>query len=97
MSWLLKHFKEKSIRLLGLIGFVTGLGLILISIFVHSAVLISLAIVFIILGDGLDPTYNGQLSQSTDESKQGKLQGVNQSLQSWVIHTCCPAWNLCEA
>ncbi len=83
LPWLLKHFKEKSIGLLGLIGFVTGLGLILISIFVHSAVLISLAIVFIILGDGLfDPTYNGQLSQSTDESKQGKLQGVNQSLQS---------------
>jgi DHA1 family tetracycline resistance protein-like MFS transporter len=29
-----------------------------------------------------DPTYTGKLSQSIDESKQGKLQGVNQSLQS---------------
>ena len=37
----------------------------------------------ITLGEGLfDPSYNGRLSQSVDESSQGKLQGVNQSLQS---------------
>ena len=35
------------------------------------------------MGEGLfDPTYNSKLSRSVDESQQGKLQGVNQSLQS---------------
>ena len=29
-----------------------------------------------------DPSYNGRLSKCVDESRQGKLQGVNQSLQS---------------
>ena len=53
------------------------------SVFVPSVFLISLAVIFIITGEGLfDPTYNARLSQSIDESKQGKLQGVNQSLQS---------------
>jgi DHA1 family tetracycline resistance protein-like MFS transporter len=52
---------------------------------VHSTVLISLAVICIISGEGLfDPTYNGKLSQSVEESKQGKLQGVNQSLQSAI-------------
>jgi len=83
LPWLLKHFKERSIGIAGLIGLGTGLGLILASIYIHSAVVISVAIIFIISGEGLfDPTYNGKLSQSVDESKQGKLQGVNQSLQA---------------
>lgn len=83
LPWLLKHFNERSIGIAGLIGFATGLGLILASIYLHSVVIISLAVIFIISGEGLfDPTYNGKLSQSVDESKQGKLQGVNQSLQS---------------
>lgn len=83
LPWLLKHFSEKSIGIAGLIGFGTGLGLIAASIYVHSVVLISLAVICIITGEGLfDPTYNGKLSQSIDERKQGKLQGVNQSLQS---------------
>jgi DHA1 family tetracycline resistance protein-like MFS transporter len=83
LPWLLKHFNERSIGIAGLIGFGTGLGLILTSIYLHSVVVIALAIMFIISGEGLfDPTYNGKLSQAIDESKQGKLQGVNQSLQS---------------
>ncbi len=83
LPWLLKHFNERSIGIAGLVGFGTGLGLILTSIYLHSAVVIALAVIFIISGEGLfDPTYNGKLSQSVDESKQGKLQGVNQSLQS---------------
>jgi MFS transporter, DHA1 family, tetracycline resistance protein len=83
LPWLLKHFNEKSIGIAGLIGLGIGLGLILASIFIHSVFVISLAVIFIISGEGLfDPTYNGKLSQSIDESKQGKLQGVNQSLQS---------------
>ena len=83
LPWLLKHFNEKRIGIAGLIGFGTGLGLIIASIYLHSVIVISIAVIFIISGEGLfDPTYNGKLSQSIDESKQGKLQGVNQSLQS---------------
>lgn len=83
LPWLLKHFSEKSIGIAGLIGFAIGLVLILTSIFIPSVYIISLAVLFIISGEGLfDPTYNGKLSQSIDESQQGKLQGVNQSLQS---------------
>jgi DHA1 family tetracycline resistance protein-like MFS transporter len=83
LPWLLKHFNERNIIVAGLIGLGTGLALIFVSIYIHSAVVVSLAVVFIISGEGLfDPTYTGKLSQSVDESKQGKLQGVNQSLLS---------------
>lgn len=83
LPWLLKHFNEKSIGITGLIGLGIGLGLIMASVYMHSIVIISLAIIFVISGEGLfDPTYTGKLSRSVDESKQGKLQGVNQSLQS---------------
>jgi len=80
---LLKKFSERSIGIAGLIGLGIGLSLILVSILNPSVIIISLAVVFITLGEGLfDPSYNGKLSQSVDESNQGKLQGVNQSLQS---------------
>lgn len=83
LPWLLKHFSERSIGITGLIGLEIGLALIIASIYLHSIVIISLAVIFVISGEGLfDPTYNGKLSRSIDESKQGKLQGVNQSLQS---------------
>ena len=83
LPWLLKHFNERSIGIAGLLGFVTGLGLILTSILIPSVILITLAVIFLITGEGLfEPTYNGKLSQSVEENKQGKLQGVNQSLQS---------------
>lgn len=83
LPWLLKKYSEQSIGIAGLILFGIGIGLILTSIFFPSVVIISLAVVFIISGEGLfDPTFNGKLSQSVDESQQGKLQGVNQSLQS---------------
>jgi DHA1 family tetracycline resistance protein-like MFS transporter len=83
LPWLLKHFNEKSIGIAGLIGLGTSLALILASIYIHLVAVVSLAVVFIISGEGLfDPTYTGKLSQSVDESKQGKLQGVNLSLQS---------------
>ena len=83
LPWLLKHFNERNIGIAGLICFGTGLGLLFASTYIHSVVIISLAIIFIISGEGLfETTYNGKLSQSIDDSKQGKLQGVNQSLQS---------------
>ena len=83
LPWLLKRCNEKSIGIAGLIGFGIGLALILLSIFIPSVFIIALAVIFIISGEGLfDPTYNAKLSQSVDESQQGKLQGVNQSLQA---------------
>lgn len=83
LPFLLKYFNEKSIGVTGLIVFGCGLLLILVSILVQSVVIISVAVVLLICGEGLfDPTYTGKLSQSVDESQQGKLQGVNQSLQS---------------
>lgn len=83
LPWLLKHFNGRSIGIAGLTGLAIGLGLILASLYIHSVIVISLAVIFIISGEGLfDPTYNGKLSQATDQSNQGKLQGVNQSLQS---------------
>jgi len=83
LPYLLKHFNEKTIGIAGLIGFGIGLALIMSSVFLSSIIIISCAVIFIITGEGLfDPTYNARLSQSVDESNQGKLQGVNQSLQS---------------
>ena len=83
LPFLLKHFKEKNIGIAGLIVFASGLAFISASTLWPSTILIAMAVIFIITGEGLfDPTYNGKLSQSIEESKQGKLQGVNQSLQS---------------
>ena len=80
---LLRYFNEKSIGIAGLMLLGIGLGLIVMSLYVHSAIIISLAVCSIITGEGLfDPVYNGKLSQSAGENQQGKLQGVNQSLQA---------------
>lgn len=83
LPWLLKHYSEKKIGIAGLICLSIGLGLIVASTLITSVIVVSMAIVCIISGAGLfEPTYNGKLSQSIEETKQGKLQGVNQSLQS---------------
>ena len=83
---LLKKFNERSISIVGLFGLVAGLTLIVLSIHISSPLLIVAAVMSITLGEGLfDPSYNGKLSQSVDESNQGKLQGVNQSLQSGYL------------
>jgi DHA1 family tetracycline resistance protein-like MFS transporter len=83
LPWLLKNYSEKNIGTAGLIGLAIGLTLIVASTLTSSVLIISLAIIFIISGAALfEPTYNGILSQSVDETQQGKLQGVNQSLQS---------------
>ncbi len=69
--------------MVGLGGLAIGLGLLFISAFQASVVLLILAVIFITLGEGLfDPSYNSRLSQSVSEDKQGQLQGANQSLQS---------------
>jgi DHA1 family tetracycline resistance protein-like MFS transporter len=80
---LLKRFSEKKIGIVGLSGLALGIGLILLSFYFHAIYLIFGAVIAITLGEGLfDPSYNSSLSQSVEESNQGKLQGVNQSLQS---------------
>ncbi len=83
LPWLLKKVSERSIGITGLMLLAMGLTCIVISALIPSIISISMAIICIITGSGLfEPTYNGKLSQSVDESKQGELQGVNQSLQS---------------
>ncbi|WKL49598.1 MFS transporter [Flavobacterium pectinovorum] len=80
---LLQYFNEKSIAMSGLTVLAIGLALIMISVYVHSIAVVACAVIFIISGAGLfETTYSGVLSQSVGESNQGKLQGVNQSLQS---------------
>lgn len=75
---LLKKFSERNIGIVGLFGLALGLGLIILSVHISSPVLIIAAVISITLGEGLfDPSYNGRLSQSVNESSQGKLQGVN--------------------
>ncbi len=87
---LLKRFSERSIGLVGLGGLMLGLALIFVSAYLPSPILIVAAVIFITLGEGLfDPTYNGLLSRSVDESQQGSLQGANQSLQA-AYHVIVP-------
>lgn len=79
----LKRFSESTTATIGLLALATGFALIVVSIFISSVVLIAFAVICILVGEGLfDPVYNSRLSQSVDESDQGKLQGVNQSLQA---------------
>lgn len=83
LPWLLKRFSDKNIGITGLIILGLGLGLIIVSTFISSVTIISFALICIICGSGLfEPIYNGKLSQSVDENKQGEVQGINQSLQS---------------
>lgn len=90
LPYLLKKFSEKNISVVGLVLLGTGLGLIFTSIYVPSSIIIALSVVFIITGEGLfEPTYLGKLSKITTEDQQGKIQGVNQSLQS-AINTIVP-------
>lgn len=85
LPWLLKRFSEKTIGIAGLTAVSIGLGLIFVSTYLHSVIVISAAVIAIICGEGLfETTYTSKLSQSVDESKQGKLQGVNQSMQSAI-------------
>jgi DHA1 family tetracycline resistance protein-like MFS transporter len=80
---LLKRYSEQHIGTAGLIALCAGLSFLVITFFAPSIFLVVVAILCITFGEGLfDPLYNGQLSNSVTEAEQGKLQGVNQSLQS---------------
>lgn len=83
LPWLLKRADEKNIAISGLIVLLAGLSLVIVSIYQLSAIIVCLSIILIISGEGLfDPIFTSRLSGSVDENEQGKLQGVNQSLQS---------------
>jgi MFS transporter, DHA1 family, tetracycline resistance protein len=87
---LLKRLSEQTVGIIGLCGLVIGLGLIFLSSYIPSVFLIIAAVACIVLGEGLfDPSYNARLSVSVDESKQGLLQGTNQSLQA-LYHVIVP-------
>ena len=87
---LLKRLSDQTVGIIGLCGLVVGLGLLFISAYIHSVLFIIAAIGCIVLGEGLfDPSYNARLSLSVDDSKQGLLQGVNQSLQA-LYHVIVP-------
>jgi DHA1 family tetracycline resistance protein-like MFS transporter len=87
---LLKCWSEKTIGSIGLMGLTAGTALICLSAYLRQPALILVAVVCIVLGEGLfDPSYNARLSLSVDESKQGQLQGTNQSLQA-LYHMLVP-------
>jgi DHA1 family tetracycline resistance protein-like MFS transporter len=87
---MLKRWSEQTVGIIGLLGLVLGLGLLFVSAFISSVFFIIAAVACIVLGEGLfDPSYNARLSTSVDESKQGLLQGTNQSLQA-LYHVIVP-------
>ncbi len=87
---LLKKLNERRIGIIGLIGLAIGTALLFVSSHIHLVILIIIAVACIVLGEGLfDPSYNARLSLSVDESKQGQLQGANQSLQA-LYHVLVP-------
>jgi DHA1 family tetracycline resistance protein-like MFS transporter len=87
---LIKIWNEHMVGIIGLCGLAIGLGLLFLSAYIHSVFFIIGAVAFIVLGEGLfDPSYNARLSLSVDESKQGLLQGTNQSLQA-LYHVIVP-------
>jgi MFS transporter, DHA1 family, tetracycline resistance protein len=87
---LLKKLSERAVGMIGLCGLAIGLGFLFLSAYSPSVFLIFTAVACIVLGEGLfDPSYNARLSFSVDESKQGQLQGTNQSLQA-LYHVIVP-------
>jgi DHA1 family tetracycline resistance protein-like MFS transporter len=87
---LLKIWTDRTVGIIGLCGLILGLGLIFLSSFIPIAPLFIVAVACIVLGEGLfDPAYNARLSLSVEESKQGQLQGVSQSLQA-MYHVLVP-------
>ena len=87
---LLKKYSEQTVGIIGLAGLIAGLTLIFLSACISSVYMIVAAVACIVLGEGLfDPSYNARLSLAVDDSKQGLLQGANQSLQA-LYHVIVP-------
>jgi len=83
LPWFLKISNERTVGIIGLCGLIAGLSLLFASVYYQSIFFIIGAVACIVLGEGLfDPSYNARLSLSVEDSKQGLLQGTNQSLQA---------------
>lgn len=79
----LRKFSVRTIGIFGLSMLALGLAMVFMSAYFVYVPLLLLAVIFITLGEGFfDPPYNTLLTTSVDDSKQGLLQGANQSLQS---------------
>lgn len=90
LPMLLKRFNEKAVGQAGLIGLTVGMVMLFLSTYVTSSILLMVAVGILVLGEGLfDPSYNAELSSTVDESMQGRLQGVNRSLQA-IYQTIVP-------
>lgn len=80
---LLTKFGESNTAIIGLI--INGLGYLiytLVAIFI-SPVILYLAVVTFVLGDGLfEPAISGLISNSVDRRMQGRVQGANQGIQA---------------
>ncbi|MDM1044823.1 MFS transporter [Myroides sp. 1354] len=85
LPFLLKIYSQRTVTTIGLLTLIVGFSCIVSSIYINSLALISLALIFIILGEGLfEPTYLSKLSEQTSADDQGKIQGINQSLQALI-------------
>jgi DHA1 family tetracycline resistance protein-like MFS transporter len=80
---LLPKFGDSNIAIAGLI--ITAIGYFiytLVAIFI-SPLILYVAIITFVLGDGLfEPSINGLISNSVDRKMQGRVQGANQGIQS---------------
>lgn len=87
----LLKFSEKSVGGSGLLLMIVGFSFIAFSDYYNAVILLWAAVIFITIGEGLfDPHYNNMLSHSVNDNKQGKLQGVNQGIQS-LLYAIFPA------
>lgn len=80
---LLPKIGEKPLVAIGLI--ITAIGMVLVGsvAFVQSTVLLYIAVIVYTLGDGLfEPAMSGLISNATEPSMQGRIQGANQGTQS---------------
>lgn len=85
LPFLLKIYSQRTVTTIGLLTLIVGFSCIVSSIYINSLALISLALIFIIIGEGLfEPTYLSKLSEQTSADDQGKIQGINQSLQALI-------------
>jgi DHA1 family tetracycline resistance protein-like MFS transporter len=82
---LLPIFGEKKLSEIGL--FIVSIAFLMIVTIVifPSAILLYASTIVLVLGDGLvEPAYNGLLSNTVDNRRQGQIQGANQSMQSFA-------------
>ena len=79
---------EKRLTEIGLavtaLGFCLLAGLVFMQANIISDIYLFIAVSITIIGDGLfEPSYSGLLSNTVDNTKQGQIQGANQSMQSF--------------